>query len=88
MSHSYRTIPDTKFEFGIFSIFGDMIHKLSLSKRVEQVIEFVYLPPANGFKLLKNEVFMSRDFLFNPKLTPCQFQQFPSRRNFQNVSDI
>ena len=32
MSHSYRTIPDAKFEFGIFSIFGDMTHKLSLSK--------------------------------------------------------
>ena len=51
MSHSYRTIPDAKFEFGIFSIFGDMIHKLSLSIRVEQVIEFVCLSPANGFKL-------------------------------------
>ena len=33
MSHSYRTIPDAKFEFGIFSIFGDMTHKVSLSKR-------------------------------------------------------
>ena len=53
MSHSYRTILDAKFEFGIFSIFGDMTHKLSLSKRGEQVIEFVYLPPGNGFKLLK-----------------------------------
>ena len=51
MSHSYKTIPDAKFEFGIFSIFGNMTHKLSLSKRGEQVIEFVYLPPENGFKL-------------------------------------
>ena len=51
MSNSYRTIPDAKFEFGIFSIFGDMTHKLSLSKRGEQVIESVYLPPGNGFKL-------------------------------------
>ena len=50
-SHSYRTIPDAKFEFGIFSIFGNMTHKLSPSKRGEQVIEFVYLPPGNGFKL-------------------------------------
>ena len=32
MSHSYRTIPDAKFEFGLFSIFGDMTQKLSLSK--------------------------------------------------------
>ena len=54
MSHSYRTIPDAKFEFGIFSIFRDMTHKLSLSKRGGgggEVIEFVYLPPGNGFKL-------------------------------------
>ena len=51
MSHSYRTIPDAKFEFGIISIFGDMTPKLSLSKWGEQVIEFVYLPPGNGFKL-------------------------------------
>ena len=51
MSHSYSIIPDAKFEFGIFSIFGDMTHKLSLSKRGEQVIEFVYLPPENEFKL-------------------------------------
>ena len=51
MSHGYRTIPDAKFEFGIFSIFGDMSHKLSLSKRGKQVIEFVYLPPGNEFKL-------------------------------------
>ena len=82
MSHSYRTISDAKFEFGIFSTFGDMTHKLSLSKRGEQVIEFVYLPPGNGFKLLKNEVFVSRGVSFNLKLTLCQFQQFPSRRNF------
>ena len=33
MSHSYGTIPDAKFEFGIFSVFGDITHKLSLSKR-------------------------------------------------------
>ena len=51
MSHSYRTIPDAKFAFGIFSIFGDMTQKLSLSKRGEQVIDFVYLPLGNGFKL-------------------------------------
>ena len=52
MSHSYRTIPGAKFEFGIISIFGDMTHELSLSKwGGGQVIEFVYLPPGNGFKL-------------------------------------
>ena len=50
MSHSYRTIRDAKFEFGIFSSFGDMTHKLSLSKKGEQVTECVYLSPGNGFK--------------------------------------
>ena len=57
MSHSHRTIPDAKFEFGTFSIFGDMTHKFSLSKR-EQVIKFIYLPPGNGFKFVKNESFL------------------------------
>ena len=51
MSHSFRTILNAKFEFGIISIFGDMTHKLPLSKWGEQVIEFVYLPPGIGFKL-------------------------------------
>ena len=30
MSHSYRTIPDAKFEFGLFSIFGDMTQTFHL----------------------------------------------------------
>ena len=81
MSHTHRTIPDAKFEFRTFPIFGDMTHKLSLSKR-EQVIEFEHLPPGNGFNFLKNEFFMCRRVPFNPKLTSCQFQQFPSRRKF------
>ena len=53
MSHNYRNIPDAKFEFGIFSIFGDMTHGLSLSKRGEQVIEFVYLPLEMGLNSKK-----------------------------------
>ena len=63
MSRSYRTIPDAKFEFGIIFIFGDMTHKLSLSKWGEQVIEFVYLPPGNGFKPPKNEFLCPGTFL-------------------------
>ena len=51
MIHSYRTIPDAELEFSIFSIFGHMTHKLSLSKGWEQVIKFAYLHPGNGFKL-------------------------------------
>ena len=51
MSHSYRTIPDAKFEFGIFFIFGDMTHKLSLSKGGNKSLNFLYLPSGNGFKL-------------------------------------
>ena len=45
MSHSYRTILDAKFDFGIISIFGDMTHKLSLSKWREQIIEICIFTP-------------------------------------------
>ena len=48
ISYRHRTKPDAKFEFGTSSIFGDMTHKLSFSKR-EQVIELGYLPSGNGF---------------------------------------
>ena len=51
MSHSYRTIPDAKFEFGISSIFGDMTHKLSLSKRGGTSHRICIFTPGNGFKL-------------------------------------
>ena len=51
MSHSYRTIFDAKFEFGIFSIFGDMTHKLSLSKRGGGNKSLNFVPTGNGFKL-------------------------------------
>ena len=58
MSHRDRTpwticIPDAKFGSGTFSIFGDIMHKLALSKRGAQVIEFVYLPSGDGFKSLQ-----------------------------------
>ena len=43
-------MPDTKFEFDSFSIFGDIRHKISLLGR-ERVIEFGYLAPENGFNL-------------------------------------
>ena len=52
MSHKHRPILDAKFAFGTFSIFGDVTHKLSLSKR-EQVIEVEYLPPGNEFNVFK-----------------------------------
>ena len=91
MSHSYRTIPDAKFEFGIFSIFGDMTHKLSLSKRGQQVIKFVYLPPGNGFKLLKNEIFYVQGCSFQPKIYPLSISAISKQKkflHFQNVLDI
>ena len=89
MSHSYRTIPDAKFEFGIFSIFGDMMHKLSLSKR-EQAIKFVYLPPGNGFKLLKKG-FHVHGHSFQPKIDPLSISAIYKQKkflHFQNVLDI
>ena len=53
MSRSYRTIPDAKFEFGIISIFGDMTHKLSLSKWGEQVIDLYIYPLEMGLNSKK-----------------------------------
>ena len=63
----------------------------TVSLKREQVIEFGYLPPGNGFNFFFNEIFMSGRVLCNPKLPPCQFQQFSSRRKFlrfQNFLDI
>ena len=48
MSHSYRTIPDAKFEFGIFSTFGVMTHKLSLSNRANKSLNLCMYPLEMG----------------------------------------
>ena len=92
MSHSYRTIPDAKFEFGIFSIFGDMMHKLSLSRRGGgQVIKFVYLAPENAYKLLKNEAFYVQGCFFQPKIDPLSISAISKQKkflHFQNGLDI
>ena len=86
MSHSYRTIPDAKFEFGIFSIFGDMTHKLSLSKRGEQVIEFVYVPLEMGLNS-KKWVFLCPGTFLSTQNWLGQFQQ-KKCLYFKNVLDI
>ena len=81
MSHSYRTILDAKFEFGTFSTFGDMTHKLSLSKR-EQVIKFVYLPPGNGFQF-----FYVHGRSLQPKIDPLSISAISKQKkslHFQN----
>ena len=88
MSHSYRVIPDAKFEFSIFSIFGDMIHKLCLSKSGEQVIEFVYLPPGNGFKRLKNEVFYVQERFFQPKIDPLSISAIFKQKKFLHFQNV
>ena len=91
MSHSYRIIPDAKFEFGIFSIFGDMTHKLVSSQKGGQVIEYVYIPSGNGFKLLKNEFFYVQGRSFQPKIDPLSISAISKQKkflHFQNVSDI
>ena len=53
MSHSYRTIPDAQFEFGIFSIFGDITHKLSLSKRGNKSLNLYIYPLEMGLNSKK-----------------------------------
>ena len=92
MSHSYRTIPDAKFEFGIISIFGDMTHKLSLSKWRGQIIEFVYLPPGNGFKLEKMISFYVQGHSFQPRIdSPWSISAISKQKKFfyfKNVLDI
>ena len=53
MSHIYRTIPDAKFEFGIFSIFGDVTHKLSLLKRGNKSSNLYIYPLEMGLNFKK-----------------------------------
>ena len=53
MSHSNKTIPDAKFEFGIFSIFGDMSHKLSLSKKGDKSLNLYIYPLEMGLNSKK-----------------------------------
>ena len=69
-----ESMPDTKFESGSFSSFGDMMSKIFPLKR-GQVIKFRYLSTENGFNLEKNE-FLCPDLFFRPKIDlPSQFQQ-------------
>ena len=83
ISHRNRTIPDAKFEFDTF--FGDMTHKLSLLKR-EQVIEFGYLPPRNGFNLFKKmSLFMSSAF-FQPKIDPLSISAISKQKKIYPFS--
>ena len=53
MSHSYRTIPDAEFEFDIFSVFGDVTHKLSLSKRGGESSNLCIYPLKMGLNFQK-----------------------------------
>ena len=48
MTHNSIAIPDAKFEFGIFSIFGDMTHKLFLSKRGNKSLNLYIYPLEMG----------------------------------------
>ena len=92
MSHSYRTIPDAKLEFGIFSILEILYDAQTFPlKRGEQVIEFVYLPPGSGLKLLKNEVFYVQGHSFQPKIDPLSTSAISKQKkflHFQNVLDV
>ena len=75
-------MPDAKFESGSVSSFGDMISpNFPLKTGNESSNSYIY--PRKMGLTLKELVFMSRIVLLDPKLTPCQFQQFSSRgKNF------
>ena len=53
MSHSYRTIPDAKFEFGIFSIFGDMTQNFPSQKGGNKSLNLYIYPLEMGLNSKK-----------------------------------
>ena len=75
----YSTIVDKKFDFGNFTILGDMTSQIySSHERNESSNSDICL-----WKMgltIKTYVFFSvkNRFFSDPKLTPCLFQQFPS----------
>ena len=90
--YRHKSNPDAKLSLVALLVLEIWRHKISL-KRKERVIKFGYLSPENGFNFKKNEFFMSRIVILDPKLTgpPCQFQQFPSRGklfHFVNFWDL
>ena len=92
MSHSYRTIPDAKFEFGIISIFGDMTHKLSLSKWGNKLLNLYIYPLEMGLNSKKMNFLCLGHIPFNPELTPPWSISAISKQKkflyFKNVLDI
>ena len=90
MSHSYRTIPDARFEFDIFSIFGDMTHKLSLSKRGEKSSNLCIYLLKMGLNLKKMRFFV-QGRSFQPKIDPLSISAISKQKkflHFQNVLEI
>ena len=88
MSHYiHKSTPDAKFESGGFSIFGDMMSQnFSVEKGTSHQIRL--FTKENGSNFLKNELFMSRIVLFDPKLTfHVNFSNFQAEETlyFQNL---
>ena len=52
---------DVKFESGTLSVIGDIMSQ-NFPLRREQVIEFGYLPPENGFNLKKMSFYCPESF--------------------------
>ena len=57
------------------------MHKLSLSKENKSSNSDIY-PLEMGLIFFKNEIFMSRRVLCNPKLPPVNFSNFQAEENF------
>ena len=59
--HIYKSMPYAKFEVDSCFSFGDMTSQNFPQKR-EQVIQFDYLPPENGFNFKKKEFLCPESF--------------------------
>ena len=87
----YKSIPDAKFEVDSSFSFEDMTSQNFPQNWREQVIQFDYLPPENGFNFKKTNFYV-QNRSSRPKIDPpYQFQQLSSRGNFfhfQNFWDV
>ena len=90
MSHSYRTIPDAKFEFGIFSIFGDMTQNFPSKKGGNKSLNLYIYPLEMGLNF-KKWGFYVQGRSFQTKIDPLSISAISKQKkllHFQNVLDI
>ena len=78
--YSHKSKPDAKFDCGIFSSFGLMTSQnFPLKKGTSHKIRI--FTPRKEINI-KNNIFMSRFVLFDPKLTPMSISTIFKQRKF------